>query len=244
MIKIDVRADISKAIAKLSSIAKDQVPYATARALTATAKIVQKNLKSEMERAFDRPTRYTLNSLYTKSATKTNLEARVWLKDDAGKGTRATDYLSPEIYGGQRKLKRFERALNAYGLLPSGMNAVPGSAAKIDQYGNMSRGQIMQILSALGTAEIRSGYSANRTKTSGKKRAQFFVGKPGDKAPLGVWQRFGFAQGSAVKPVIIFVKKVAYSKRFKFFEVGHATIKREFPIQFKMAMEQALRTAR
>ncbi len=35
------------------------------------------------------------------------------------------------------------------GVLPGGMFWVPGSAAKMDRYGNISTGQIVQIVSAL-----------------------------------------------------------------------------------------------
>lgn len=241
MIKISVKFDISKVLEKLNKLQYEQVPYATAKALTATAQAVKKDLQNEMRQVFDRPTPYTLNSIYVKAARKTDLTARVWLKDGAG-------YLHPQIFGGRRTIKNFERALQSRGLLPSGMYAVPGSAAKLDQYGNMSKGQLMQILSALNVAEMTSGYLANRLQRikgrAKKNQGQFFVGRPGRRLPLGVWQRFGFTHGSAVKPVIIFVSSVAYKPRFKFFEVGRDTINREFGKQFKSAMAEALSAAR
>ena len=241
MININVKIDFSKVIAKLDKLRREQMPYATAKALTATAQAVKKDLQSEMKQVFDRPTPFTLNSIYVKAARKNDLTATVGLKDGA-------KYLYPQIFGGGRKLKNFERALQSRNLLPSGMYAVPGSAAKLDKYGNMSKGQLMQILSALNVAEMTSGYLANRLqRMSGrtkKNQAQFFVGKPGNRLPLGVWQRFGFTHGSAVKPVIIFVQKVAYKPRFKFFEVAQATTKREVAAQFYSALDDALRTAR
>jgi hypothetical protein len=196
---------------------------------------------AEMKRVFDRPTRYTLNSLFVKRAQADDLSARVFLKEQPGH----PHYLRPEIFGGPRLPKIFEQALRARGWLPSGMFAVPGSAAKLDAYGNMSRGQITQILSALGAAERMSGYSANRTPNSikrrrGKKLPQYFVGRPGGgKLPLGVWQVFKFhgqLAGSAVKPILIFVRQPQYNARFNFYTVADRTADKAFAYFFEQEL--------
>lgn len=249
MIRIDVRHDLEQVISKLQNIRRDQLPYATARAVTGTAQLVKKALNSEMLYAFDRPTPYTMNSLFLSPATKAIPVAKVWLKDDAGKGTPAARYLLPEIVGGERRYKRFERALSAVGLLPAGMYAMPGESAQIDQYGNMSRAQVMRILSGLRAAETRSGYQANRTARSARRKgrnlAQYFVGQPGGgKLPLGIWQRFAFAHGSAVKPVAIFTGAPQYKQRYRFREIADQVVRDEFPSQFRSAYAAAIATAR
>jgi hypothetical protein len=58
---------------------------------------VKRALEYEMPFAFDRPTPYTLGSLYLSPATKAIPVAKVWLKDDAGKGTPAAKYLFPRL---------------------------------------------------------------------------------------------------------------------------------------------------
>lgn len=246
-LRIDVRSNIAETISKLKNLQRDQLPYAIAVAVTRTAQVAKKALTSEMLYAFDRPTPYTMGSLFLSPATKRLPVAKVWLKDDAGKGTPASKYLLAEITGGGRRYKRFELALAATGLLPVGMYAVPGSAAQLDQYGNMSRSQITQILSALRAAETRSGYLANRTARSvrrnGKRQAQYFVGKPGH-APLGIWQRIGFGFGSAVKPVAIFTKAPQYKQRYRFQDIADQVVRDEFPRLFSEAYQQAVSTAR
>lgn len=250
MIRIGLRIDSDQIKRILDGVVKDQVPFATAKALTGTAQLVKKALITEMSSAFDRPTPYTLRSLFLSPAKKTKLEARVWLKDDAGKGTPATKYLLPQIEGGGRRHKRFERALAAVGLLPQGMYVVPGEAAKMDAYGNMARGQVVQILSALKAAETYAGHSANRTarsaKRKGRKLAEYFVGNPGggDGKPTGVWQRFGFAYGSAVKPVAIFTRQPQYRVRYKFYDIAEHVVTTEFESQFNAAVATAMATAR
>ncbi|MDF5999583.1 hypothetical protein P4050_14390 [Pseudomonas aeruginosa] len=54
--------------------------------------------------------------------------------------------------------KASERNLRARGILPAGMFVVPAEGARLDQYGNMSRGQMIQILSGLGALEYRAGF--------------------------------------------------------------------------------------
>jgi hypothetical protein len=132
-------------------------------------------------------------------------------------------------------MKRFEKRLQFMGLLPPGMFVVPGAAAQLDQYGNIKASLIEQILSALGAAEITAGYQANRTalsrKRKGAKLAEFFVGRPGG-APLGVYRRYAFAHGSAVKPVLIFVRQPVYPARYHFQEIAAQVVREEFPLQF------------
>lgn len=248
-VRINIRSDIDQVISKLRNLRRDQLPFAIAKAVTGTAQLVKKALNSEMLYAFDRPTPYTLGSLYLSPATKAIPVAKVWLKDDAGKGTPAAKYLLTEITGGGRRYKRFERALAARGLLPDGMFAMPGSAARIDAFGNMERGQLMQVLSAVGAAETRSGYQANRTARSAKRKgaslAEYFVGKPGGgKAPLGIWQRFKFGVGGAVKPVAIFTKAPVYQVRYRFQEIAAQVVREEFASQFNTAYAEAIATAR
>ena len=109
-----------------------QTRFALKTALNTTATQVRDGLRSEIQRTIDRPTPYTLNSLFIRAATNQNLEATVWLKDEratSNAGTPATRYMLPHIVGGQRTLKRFERALQITGQMPKGWYAVPGAGA-------------------------------------------------------------------------------------------------------------------
>ncbi len=46
------------------------------------------------------------------------------------------------------------------------MFVVPAEGARLDQYGNMSRGQMIQILSGLGALEYRAGFKGNATQSA------------------------------------------------------------------------------
>jgi hypothetical protein len=164
----------------------------------------------------------------------------------SGNTPQAT-YLKTEITGGVRGTKPFEKSLQAIGLLPPGHVAVPGRAAEIDAFGNMSRKQINQIL-AYFKAEGVKPLTAKRIKSlarTTKKRQGFvyFVGAPaGGRLPLGIWQRM--ADGRTIKPVLIFIPQASYHAIYKFDDVARATVERDFDRQFQASMALAMATAR
>jgi hypothetical protein len=248
---INVRDAIAALTSRMQAEQK-QVDYATRVALTKTAQKAVPALQREMRDVFSNPTPYTLSGLRVEPATKSRLSATVMLKDDATKATPAAKFLLPQIQGGVRGQKRYERALQAVGALPAGYRTVPGAGAKLDAYGNMSRGQIVQIL-AYFRAFPEAGYKANMTDQGrarlarGSKRKlgfTYFVGRPGDRLPLGVYQRFTFAKGSAIKPVLLFVRSAVYQPRLDFEYVVEKTVETEFAGEFARAMVEARRTAR
>ena len=249
--KITTKHDVDGLIRALAT-APDQIRFATAFALTQTAKDVKAAEEHEMRDVFDRPTRYTLSSVFLKSATKTNLEAVVWLKDFAAKATPATEFLMAQIAGGTRRMKRFEKALQTVGAMPQGYVAVPGAAAKMDANGNMNRGQIAQILSYF-QAFPEAGYKANMTDKRRQQLAKgthtqagfsYFVGQPGGRLPLGIWQRVKAATSTKVQPVVIFVDGASYEAIFDFKYVAEMTVDRNFNRHFKKAYDLAMQTRR
>ena len=232
-----VKSNVRDLALRLGVEARD-IPKRTATALTRTALEVRKDLRAEMLRVFDRPTPFTLNSLFVKPATMQDLSAVVWLKERSLFGGQ--HYLEPQIFGGARPIKPFEERLRRIGALPDGMFAVPGEGARLDRYGNMSRGQLVQILSQL-RAFTEAGFDAHptasrRSKRNIRKAGTFFVGRPGGgKLPLGIWQRIA----GQLKPVLIFVRGPRYQGRFKFYEVAERVARREFPLQFERAAAEA-----
>jgi hypothetical protein len=251
-----IKHDFDTTIKALTGMEK-QVIFATAEALTKTAKDIESAEYREIRDVYDKPTALTMNSLFVKPATRSRLNAVVMIKDMiGGGGTPAAKYLDPTIRGGVRSLKKYEVALRSVGVLPEGYYTVPGAGADIDAFGNMKRSQIIQLLSyfrTFGTA----GYSANMTEQSRKRferkqgrrvsaaSAQFFVGSPGDgKLPLGIWQRFQFSGGTAIKPILIFVKWNSYEKLFDFRYVAERTIERYWKTNFNNSLANAMRSAR
>lgn len=235
-LRVNAAAGLAEA---LSDQARD-VRFAAVLATTRTAQAVQRAEIAEMQRVFDRPTRWTLRGTYLKPATKADPEAEVRLKDDiALAGAPAAAFLPAQIEGGPRRHKRFERSLQYVGLLPAGMYAVPGRGAQLDGYGNMNRGQIVKILSDLRATSDPTQHRSDVKKGRGKRKNERYKVIPaGRRMPAGV-----YLQGATTKQqrlVIAYVKAPAYRKRLDWYGVAERTIDEEFPRQFEAALERAL----
>ena len=244
MLRVDA-SGLEQQLAQLDSL-NDQLPFATALALTWTAQSVAEHLQGEMRTVFDRPTPYTLNSLRVFPATKQKLVARVWMKDESVKAEPATKWLSPEIFGGQRKNKRVERQLRERGILPSDKYVVPGAGAQLDRFGNMSRGQVTKALSGIG-GYTQQGYDANATSSARSQRKgnarRYFVMYDTNRRPVGIAERTG--KGSAgLKIILAFVARPDYRKAFDFFSIAEREAQKQLPQQFEKAMAQAVGTRR
>lgn len=251
MFKLDVRADISRFERKLNSLHRNQIPFATSLAVNNTAKDVKAELVKEMERVFDRPTPFTLNSLQLKPGNKVNPTATVWVKDKPFKGRAPIEWLGPAIYGGQRTHKRGETMLRQRGHLPNGWYVRPATWA-LDQHGNITKGLMSKIMAALDANLDRSVVTKRKPLRKGGRRqsrkAEFFVAKPGERKtahlPPGVYQRTAFGFGSAIRPTLLFITGSSYRKRLDFFGVAERTARKMFRRRFKEALRHSIRTAR
>lgn len=257
--RFEVKTNANEFKARISRMSS-QVNFALARALTWTAGDARDALRTEMTRVFDRPTSYTLNGVRVWPATKAKLVADVGFRE-----IYTQHYLRPQVEGGSRRLKGLEVRLQKIGVMFPNEMAVPGKGARVDAYGNVSRGQIVQILSQLGSAKFDGDYStATNSRRSRAKRAKeaYFASRPGrefgrrrkdggdnDKSqhlPAGIWMRRSFGPwGSAVKPIFLFVRKQPYyQKRFPFHEVARHTARKTFPQNYRRSMAQALKSTR
>lgn len=156
-------------------------------ALDNTARAIKTRVGQDIPIVFDRPTPYTRNSLQVKLTQGHNMIAWVWFKQPE---RMREHYLVPEVEGGERNAKGFEWKLQAY--------FHPSKYTKLDQYGNMSRGTIMQIMSVLGLSEgapgENVGRSSNLTDRSAKRNRKprdYVVIHEGNRSRLtpGVYQR-------------------------------------------------------
>ena len=235
---------------------------ALATALTRTAVQVRDEVKAELPKAFDRPTPYTMRQLKYVAATAektasavgfnivavTDIRGAVISYRDLGPGeTPAGKYLQPNIQGGQRDLKRLEVALRAAGALPVGMIVIPGQGAKIDGYGNVARGQVVQVLSQLriqlvaGTNRNMSADRRKQIKAQERAGGRFFVVRPGSaKIQPGIYQREFI--GNNITPVFIFarVSSAKYKQRFNFNGITRKVSDRVLPFEMNRALQDSL----
>lgn len=246
--QLSASIDTTKLTRDLQYWQRTQVPFAIAKALTFTGKAIQRELTAEMGRVFDRPTRFTLNSTYLKPATPQSLEARVKIKDEALKSSAAIRWLGPQITGGYRSAKRSEILLRQRGILGNDEYIVPGAGARLDAHGNISRGQMQQILSRVGASFdplVRAYGKVSKVRGQSYRETYFYLRDPrGRLTRRGIYRRIIFPGTglSAVQPVLIFVRRPRYRRRLRFFEIVDQVFQLRYPLQLKYELERAIRS--
>lgn len=131
MISISVKSNMAALTRDLDRIAREQIPFATARALTQTAKDAAADITTELPRVFDRPTPFTLRGVGFLPANKINLTAAVFIKDVQA------EYLGIQISGGTR--------------FPKGKALFIPVDVPLNAYGNIPRNKIKQLLARKDT---------------------------------------------------------------------------------------------
>lgn len=258
---VSIRVDVRAATRHLTDIEKRQVPFATALALTRTAQQAKLSIEQQMRTAFDRPTPFVLKSFRLIPATKSRLVAEVSLKDrDFGQSTTAAaDAIGHHFVGGGRVPKRFELVLRSRGFLAAGEYVVAGAAARLDQYGNVSRGQIQQVLSQLRirTAGFDNAPTASRRSRRNVRRAgrifwSYGQGSPGPGAfsvahgeriqnlPKGAWVDLS----GRLAPIFLAVAAPRYKRLFDLEKTARDAIIKHFSREFHTALARSLATAR
>lgn len=245
MFKVDMSLDAFPVSAGIRELEKKHIPFVMARTATLLAQRVKKGTITVMQKRLDRPTPTTLNSLFVKMATKARA-AEVYFKDSWASGIPADTYLQQAVSGGLRPHKRFEKSLIARGIMRSGQFAVP-TTAFMNQYGNVSRGTMLKILSGLGAAESTRGYQANASGSARSRRKgnahRFFSGEV--DGTQGVWERKSMGMGDAVRPVFIFSDSAPrYRTIFPFFKIGQNIVNANYQADAATAWAEAMASAR
>lgn len=252
--KINVSVEgFDAAKARLLGMGK-QVNFAAAVALTRTAKLIQDEIQREIPAVFDRPKPQTVSkSTFILKATKSNLQSTIGFKQRS-QGVPAAEYLHPNIGdNGRRSARNYKRSefmLRRAGILPPGMYTVPGKGASLDAYGNMSRGQIVQILSFMSVFG-NSALNSKRMNMKNEKRAaltskaqDYFVVPVHDrkiKLYPGIWRRKG---NKEIIPVLMFVSPPVYKAIYSLEKTALKVVRNRFRSEFDAALAEALRTAR
>jgi hypothetical protein len=252
--------DVKNFIASMSDIEKRSLPLAAARALNVTMFAVRDDWRKEMSRVFDRPTPFTLASVRFNSATKEHLVAEVYIRDEAGKGTPPSKYLQPEVAGGFRHRKASEIALNTkFGFRKF---YVPGHGVALDQYGNISAGLIVKILSQLQASRnvdaretvLKRGRRLKRQRRKGGGGSYFMLSRDRGKLKAGVvYERVAGAEigetgphlTSRVRSILYGISTPPqYRSLFHSEQIARDQFNRTFPQEFIDQLKVAILTGR
>lgn len=219
----------------MDAVQKKALPYAMATAETRTAWLIVNQIKGVAKQRFDRPTPFAINSFRVDRAKK-GTEATIWFKTrfDAAKTSDAERWMAPQVLGGPRRHKASEKLLISKGVMRSNEYFVPTSAAKLDSFGNVSRGLMVQILSQAG-AFRETGYSMNSRRVK-RGRARYVV-NPTDLA-RGIWEVRQFGHGEGLRPILLFEEGAPkYRIRLPMFKIAENMAGKHMPEQFKSAFD-------
>lgn len=225
--KLDVSVDIRGVLGRLDGLQRNQIPFATARALTDVAEKIREATPPILERDLDRPTRFTTDprGMFVERAQKSKLQATVGFRP------LQSAYLKYQIEGGVRAPKR--RALR----LPT--------AQPLDQFGNLPARTIATLVQRAQQGRRLTKRQAGRLRVS--QKVTIFYGDPGDGRPPGLYQRVPVPGpgDNRLIPLIVFPEQSArYQKRLRWFEEADRIAKREIGPAFARRMREAMATAR
>jgi hypothetical protein len=228
------------------------LPFAAARALTWTAQDIKKNSVKWIDRTFDKPTNWTRNAAFVRSATKRRMVSEVFFKDRAGKGTPAGKYLLTHIRGGQRPHTRWEKRLIAMGILRRNEYAIPTEFARLNPHDNVPRGMYAKIIAQLkiGDSGIGNESKGTRRRKLSRRADRYFVSYgqtwsakrrtlQDSALPRGIWKR---DSDGDIAPLFIFTEAApTYRRVFPWKEWAEKTAKARFPINFERSARMILR---
>lgn len=217
MFEISIKADVKALARSLDAFAKTQVPFATAKALTAVAKRVQEAETKAFGDVFDRPTLFTQRSVGVKAARKNDLNAVVFVKDIAAK------YLLPYETGGKHFLPHSKR----------GGTLFNPKAQPVNQYGNLPNGVLRRLA---GRADVFVG----AVQTKGGTTVNGVWQRP---AAAGAKGR-GLNRTGSLKLLVRFGDALPVKQRLGYRERAQAVVQASLRAEFEAAMGEALRTAR
>lgn len=201
-----------------------QVKFAASKALNEVAKEVVAVMPSEMDRSLDRPTAFTKRGFAVLSyARKDRLEAVVGFRQIQAK------YMQWATDGGIRN--------------PGAAGLKLPRSIKLNEYGNIPRGVIAQLIGVARKEQGMKKVTARRVRVSAK--LELFYGDPKDQAgkqyPRGIYK---IAGGSLI-PLIVFPLTVAsYKKRLDLEAIVSRVVRKSWSAKFDAALIDAIRTAK
>ena len=244
---ITIEFNPEKIVGKLSELGRVQLPIAASIALNQTAFKIREELQNEARNKFKDPVPFTLNAFLYKKATPDNLEAVVFIREDAPKGNAPADYLAPHIYRGLAYRTRFQKSMSrtpdpaksALGgpILAPNRLLVPTQSPRgvsFNSRGRMTAGQYTQINSYIQNTD------STRTATTGRKTARaagvryFYMNQAmvDERRNLRNRKPGIFMVRGGRLPLMRVMSETGlatYNAKFRFFEVGTQTASTYFP---------------
>jgi len=222
MIKVEIKG--MKALqASLAGMQK-QVNFAASKALNRIAKNISDAMPQEIENAIDRPTPFTKRGVGVLKYAKRDDRIAI-----VGFRRKQAEYMQWQVEGGTYN--------------PGSKGLRLPSAIKLNQYGNIPKGIIAQLISVARKERGLKKASSKRIRVSAN--VELFYGDPKDQKgkawPRGIYK----AVNNALIPLIVFpVTQAKYKVKFDFYGKAERIANKEWRKAFDEELDNALRTAR
>jgi len=251
---MQITFDVNPMVRRLDAIKAVQVPFAASLALNRVARDARKELREQMKAKFRNPVPFTLNSVYVKSSTKSNLAAEVGLKEFATKGNPASKYLLPQITGGPAYATRFQKALRIKGILAPNEYAIPTQSDELrfNQYGNIRPSQYTEILYSLQAFRDSSAfvYAKNAKKRNAKNKyiarttAAYNSGKGPQRFYPGIYTTKKSAIENKESALFWITRTPQFQGKFPFTGIAGDYVRKNWDKEFGRALAEAIASAR
>lgn len=262
----------ARAIRELLATRRTEIQDAARRTVNILAMKGVRAIQAEMGKVFDRPTPYAQNSIAWVEDLPGPSAAVVWRGSTdpwsrAGQFKGASEaanqgYLKAQIFGGPRRQKASEVRLQRLRIGGQQVFLVPTKFAELDAFGNMRRGQVLKILSALeALGGPGQGFDGNRKpgrRGRGRRAGEdYFVIWPGQQnrqipggrklpnhLPPAIYRKYGNGAGAYIRPVLVFAKKApVYRKRLDPDAIVRRVMQQELAAVWADRLGKALRRA-
>ena len=220
---ISVKDDIQSLSRWARFMVSDQLPFATALALTQTARDAADAVTAALPRHLDKPTPFTLRAFRVRRADKRSLTASVFAMD------AQAQYLYWQVEGGVRQPNRVAQKLP--------------TAIKVNDFGNIPRGEIARLIKLAQAGKRLT--KARGAKLGISSELDLFYGDPGNGMLVGIYKRVVAGSQHRLIPLVVFPRQGAhYKPQLPMRAIVERTVRARFPERFKAALDQAMRTAR
>jgi hypothetical protein len=210
----------------LGDVHGEQIPFATALALTEVAFNVQRQEKSEMARALELRNRFSQGGVQVSRAEKSD-----WPVTYAEVGIeQRRSYLIDHIAGGKRQGGSHGRAILEQADLRSGSGKVPA--------GKRPRAMIERAMRAKRQAELNKAFGGK-----GKSKPAPFLLYSQQWGGELIMQRTGPGRDD-IKTVYAFRKGVAIKREFEMDEIAQRVVGLTYHQAFNKAMRRAIKSGR
>ena len=253
MTSFSVTFDVDPMIKRLDALKAVQVPFAASLALNRVAKNARDELRKQMDNTYDKPVPFTLNSVFIKSSTKSDLRAKVGLKEFAAKGNPASKYLLPTITGGPAYATRFQKSLRVKGILAPNEFAIPTQSDYLNtnKYGNVRPSQYTAILYSLGAFRDSSAFvytkNAKRKNAMNKYFARttaMYNNDRNSKFYPGIYIDNDQAFVDKESALFWITRTPKGKGNFPLVDIASARVRRDWNKEFGRALAEAIATAR